>query len=165
MQPDEVAEVMADPIAQELLYSAIPARVAYLARDGSPRAIAIGFHWNGSKIILGTVPTSAKVRALQRNPQVALTIDTESQPPHVLMVRGTAAVDFVDGVFDDYLAGARKLIAPDQWEGFEAEVRRLYTQMARIEITPTWAKVLDFVTRAPSAVMELAEQAAARPRE
>jgi len=31
--------------------------------------------------------------------------------------------------------------------------------MARIEITPTWAKVLDFVTRAPSAVMELAEQA------
>jgi hypothetical protein len=27
MQPDEVAEVMADPIAQELLQSAIPARL------------------------------------------------------------------------------------------------------------------------------------------
>ena len=65
MQPDEVAEVMADPIAQELLQSAIPARLAYMARDGSPRAIPIAFHWNGLKIVLGTVPKSAKVRALQ----------------------------------------------------------------------------------------------------
>ena len=159
MQPDEVAEVMADPIAQELLQSAIPARLAYMARDGSPRAIPIAFHWNGLKIVLGTVPKSAKVRALQQYPQVALTVDTESQPPHVLMVRGTAAVQLVDGVFNDYLAGSRKLIAPDQWDDFEAQVRGLYKQMARIEITPTWAKVLDFVTRAPSAVMELAEQA------
>jgi len=30
--------------------------------------------------------------------------------------------------------------------------------MARIEITPTWAKILDFGTRIPSAVDELARQ-------
>ncbi len=31
--------------------------------------------------------------------------------------------------------------------------------MARIEITPRWAKLLDFETRVPSAVEELARQA------
>jgi hypothetical protein len=70
-------------------------------------------------------------------------------------------VRIVDGVFDDYLAGARKLIPTEQWDGFEAQVRALYKQMARIDITPQWAKLLDFVTRAPSAVMELTQQAGA----
>jgi len=42
---------------------------------------------------------------------------------------------------------------------WESEVRRLYTQMARIEITPTWAKILDFETRIPSAVEELTRRA------
>jgi len=37
-------------------------------------------------------------------------------------------------------------------------VRRLYKQMARIVISPTWAKILDFETRIPSAVEELARQ-------
>lgn len=40
----------------------------------------------------------------------------------------------------------------------EAEVGRLYKQMARIEITPTWAKILDFETRIPRAVEELARR-------
>jgi hypothetical protein len=31
-------------------------------------------------------------------------------------------------------------------------VRELYTQMVAVRITPTWAKLLDFETTAPSAV-------------
>jgi hypothetical protein len=42
-----------------------------------------------------------------------------------------------------------------QFRSFEAEVRSLYEQMARITIAPEWAKVLDFETRLPSAVEEL----------
>lgn len=38
----------------------------------------------------------------------------------------------------------------------EEQVRTLYDQMARIVLTPDWAKVLDFGTRAPEFVHQLA---------
>jgi hypothetical protein len=39
-----------DAIAQELLRSTIPARLAYTARDGTPRVVPITFHWDGTDI-------------------------------------------------------------------------------------------------------------------
>jgi nitroimidazol reductase NimA-like FMN-containing flavoprotein (pyridoxamine 5'-phosphate oxidase superfamily) len=147
-----------DPIAQGLLTSAIPARLAYIGLDGAPRVIPIGFLYKDARIEVFTLPGSAKVAALRANPAVALTVDTESQPPHVLMVRGTAALEEVDGVPDDYLAAARKVFAPEQFVAWEKGVRALYDRMVRISIAPTWAKVLDFETRAPAAVERLARE-------
>jgi nitroimidazol reductase NimA-like FMN-containing flavoprotein (pyridoxamine 5'-phosphate oxidase superfamily) len=46
--------------------------------------IPIAFRWTGSQVVMGTVPASAKVRALRQNPRVALTIDTEGFPLRVL---------------------------------------------------------------------------------
>ena len=37
-------------------------------------------------------------------------------------------------------------------------MRSLYDSMVEIRITPTWAKVLDFETRIPSAVAELVRE-------
>lgn len=34
----------------------------------------------------------------------------------------------------------------------------LYEQMAQITITPTWAKVMEFQTREPQAVLKLAQR-------
>jgi hypothetical protein len=50
MQPQDVTRVLSDPLAQELMQSSIPARLAYLGPDGFPRAIPIGFHWNGNSV-------------------------------------------------------------------------------------------------------------------
>jgi hypothetical protein len=36
-----------DPVAQQLLQSRIPARLAYTWEDGTPRVVPIGFHWDG----------------------------------------------------------------------------------------------------------------------
>ncbi|WP_127128807.1 pyridoxamine 5'-phosphate oxidase family protein [Georgenia sp. SYP-B2076] len=158
MTPDDVAALMQDPVAQRLLSSANPARLAYVARDGSPRVVPVGFDWNGTTIVVGTVPGSAKVGALEANPAVALTIDTSppAWPPNVLLIRGTASVTVVDGVFPEYVAGARKLTPADEFPSWEAGVRALYDQMARIDITPTWVAIHDFETRLPHAVEELA---------
>ena len=152
---EEARRVLNLPLSQELLGSAIPARFAYTARDGSPRVVPIGFHWNGAEIVVCTTTNAMKLPALAANPQVALTIDTNGFPPHVLLVRGTARVEIVDGVPDDYLAASRKLVGPDAWDQWEAGVRSLYDQMARIVIEPTWAKLLDFETTLPSNVEEL----------
>jgi hypothetical protein len=107
--------------------------------------------------VVGTVPGSAKVAALQAHPAVALTIDTSppAWPPNVLLVRGTAAVTLVDGVFPEYVEASRKVTPAEEFPQWEAGVRRLYDRMARIDITPTWAKVQDFETRLPSAVEDV----------
>lgn len=150
---------MEDPVAQRLLDSANPARLAYVARDGTPRVVPVGFLWNGTTIVIGTVPTSAKVASLEANPAVALTIDTSppTWPPNVLLVRGTATVTQVDGVFPEYVAASKRLTPAEVFPEWEAGVNALYDQMTRIDITPTWVKIHDFETRIPKAVEELAK--------
>lgn len=160
MGRDYVVEVLNDPLAQRLMAAAIPARLAYTATDGTPRVVPMGFHWNGREIVMATVPVAPKVAALRAAPAVALTVDTNDQPPNVLLVRGTARIEIVEGVPDEFLAGARKLVSAAQWDGFEAGVRALYERMALIVVTPHWAKVLDFETRIPDAVAQVAAERA-----
>ncbi len=140
MNQREVIDSLNDPLAQELLHSTIPARMAYTGLDGFPRAIPIGFYWNGAHFILATHPKSPKVCALSQHPNVAFTIDTNTFPPHVLMVRGTASVEVVDGIPPEQLEASRKFVAPARWQEFEAGVRATYKQMARISIKPEWAR-------------------------
>ena len=157
MQRSDVMHVLNNPLAQELIASSIPARVAYTSLDGSPRVVPLGFHWNGEQFVICTIPDSPKVRALAAHPQVALTIDTDTLPPHVLLVRGSASLETVDGVPPEYLEASRKQVGEAGMPAFEAQVRGLYKQMVRISIRPIWAKVLDFETRIPQAVEELAK--------
>lgn len=74
---------------------------------------------------MGSATNSPKVQALATNPKVALTIDTNTFPPHVLLVRGTASVVIVDGVAPEYLEGTKKYVGPEQWEAFEILTARL----------------------------------------
>ena len=128
--------MLADPLAVELMSSSIPARLAYLAVDSTPRVVPVGFHWTGRDLVVATAPSAPKVAALRRNPHVALTIDTEGQPPHVLLVRGTVTLEVVEGVPPEYLAASHKVIPTRPWEAFEAQVRGLYDEMVRITIEP-----------------------------
>jgi hypothetical protein len=155
MQRTEVMHVLNDPLAQELIGSNIPARVAYTAVDGFPRVVPLAFHWNGGQFVICTIPGSPKVRALATHPEVAFTIDTNTFPPHVLMVRGSASLETVDGVPPDYLEASRKQVPEAAMPAFEDQVRGLYDQMVRITIEPRWAKVLDFETRLPGPVEKL----------
>ena len=157
MEADEVRAAMADPVARRLLESANPARLAYTAPDGTPRVVPVAFHWDGAALVIGTVPSSAKVAALKVNPAVALTIDTSppAWPPNVLLIRGTAKISMVDGVFPEYVAAARKVTPAEEFPQWEAGVNALYDRMARIDVTPTWVKIHDFETRLPQAVADL----------
>ena len=85
------------PAARELLQSKIPARLAYVWMDGTPRVIPIWFHWNGSEFVMGTPPKAPKLKALARNPKVSLTIDDNTFPHKVLLIRGTARMEPVEG--------------------------------------------------------------------
>jgi hypothetical protein len=161
MTDQHVLDVINDPVSQRLINSNIPARLAYNGADGFPRVIPVGFHWDGARFLVGSPDNAPKVRALRERPQVALTIDTEGQPPNVLLVRGIASVEVVDGVHEAFLDASRKRVPPEGWDEFEAGVRGLYKTMALIAIEPQWAKVLDFETRLPGPVEELIRAASA----
>ncbi|MGQ4267747.1 pyridoxamine 5'-phosphate oxidase family protein [Nocardiopsis changdeensis] len=155
MRPNEIAEILDRPVSRELLARDIT-RLAYVATDGTPRSIPIAFTWNGSEIVLCTTKNAPKLRSLRVNPMVALAIDTEVHPPRILLLRGRAELDEVDGIPEEYLRmNGTYEMTPEQRVEWEVEVRSLYDGMVRIVITPTWAKLIDFETTLPSAVEEL----------
>ncbi|MFC3450045.1 pyridoxamine 5'-phosphate oxidase family protein [Amycolatopsis speibonae] len=162
MQQSTIDEILNRPFSQELLARDL-ARLAYTALDGTPRSIPIGIHWNGREIVMCTATNAPKLASLRRNPAVALTIDTESHPPKILLLRGTAELDYVDGIPDEYLQwNGTYEMAPEQRIEWEKNVRSLYDGMVRIVVTPTWVKLIDFETTLPTAVEELLRRQAER---
>ncbi|NUR90877.1 MAG: pyridoxamine 5-phosphate oxidase [Nonomuraea sp.] len=153
------------PTSQELLARDVT-RLAYTAKDGTPRNVPIIFAWNGTEIVMCTPKNAPKLRSLEANPMVALTIDTESHPPKILLIRGRAELDHVDGIPDEFLQTTSTYeMTPEQRVGWEAEIRSLYHDgMVRIVVTPTWAKLIDFESTLPSAVEELVQRREERRR-
>lgn len=155
MKQSNIAAIMENPVSKEMLDRDI-ARLAYVAADGTPRVIPIGFTWNGSEVVMCTAPNAPKLQSLRKNPTVAITIDTESHPPKILLIRGEAILDHVDGIPDEYFeANGTYEMTPEQRVEWEAGVRSLYESMVRIVVTPTWAKLIDFDETLPTAVEEL----------
>jgi hypothetical protein len=154
-----ITDELEHPGARNLLESATLLRLAYNGSDGFPRAVPIGFHWNGNEIVVCTAATAPKVKALSSRPNVAITIDVGDTPTEAkaLLIRGLAGVEIVDGVPDEYLAASTKALGADHLAEFERQVRSLYDQMARISIEPAWARFFDFgAGRMPSFLTKLA---------
>jgi hypothetical protein len=150
MEHAQIIELLTeDPVARQLVNTSIPARMAYIATDGTPRAVPVVYHFDGRSFVLATPAGAPKVAALQANPAVALTIDTEGHPPMALLVRGTASITFVDGVVPEFLEANKRRVPAEAHAELEAGLAAAFPRMARIEVTPTWATVLD-ETRPPA---------------
>jgi hypothetical protein len=164
MEQNEIIEILNRPYSQELLGRDIT-RLAYVAKDGTPRTIPISFVWTGSTIVMCTTKNAPKLASLRANPMVALTIDTEVHPPKILLIRGRAELDVVDGIPEEYLSmNTSYEMTAEQRVEWEREIRSLYDGMVRVVVTPTWAKLIDFETTLPSAVEELVREREERQR-
>jgi pyridoxamine 5'-phosphate oxidase-like protein len=140
-----------DPVAQQLLQSAIMARLAYVWPDGTPRVLPMWFHWTGDEILMGAPPNSPKMKALPANPAVALSIDGEAFPYPVLLIRGAATTEILDGPFPEYGAMARRYLGDEGGDNFIALVKGKFPRWSRIAIRPEAVRILDFQARFPSA--------------
>jgi Pyridoxamine 5'-phosphate oxidase len=145
-------DLLQHPAAQELLRSKIPARLAYVWTDGTPRVVPIWFHWNGKNIVMASPPKAPKLKALRQNPKVSLTIDDDTFPHKVLLVRGTARLDSVPGIVPEYEAAAQRYFDRELAQNWLGQLRTMISSMVRITITPEWVGLLDFQTRFPSAL-------------
>ena len=143
--------LLKDPVAQELLSSREPARLAYSWTDGSPRVIPIWFTWNGEQLVVCSFPDPPKAKALRHDPRVAITIDQASAWPYTaLLVRGHATLDDVDGIAPEYAQAAERYFGPEQGAAWVEQASALTPGMLRVTVTPTWVGLLDFAQRFPS---------------
>jgi hypothetical protein len=152
-------DLLESDVARRLLASRIPARFAYIAGDGTPRVLATWFHWTGEVLAMPTFlaaphvrHAAGRLRALRANPDVAVTIDTETFPPEVLTMRGRVTLSEVEGIPPEYASAARRYLGDEAARAYLGEIDQPGTRMARIDLQPTWVGVLDFQTRLPSAL-------------
>lgn len=148
--PQGDLRLLQHPTAQQLLESAIPARVGYTAGDGTPRVTPMWFVWNGTQLVFGAAGNSPKVKALLANPRVALTIDTNNNPYKILTIRGDANVEIVPGAVPEYADAGLRYMGSTDGARFRDYANKTLTNMARITITPDWVGLIDFETRYPS---------------
>ena len=161
MERHDIDDELSTPGAQDLLASTSAAHLAYIAKDGTPRVMPVGYFWTGHQFIVSTATTAPKVAALSARADVALTIDGGDTPDQArtISVRGKASVEIIDGVVPEFLAAARKVMDAAAAAEFERNVRGMYKQMARIAITPLWVRFYDFgAGRMPRFLQELANQ-------
>ncbi|HEY6184392.1 MAG TPA: pyridoxamine 5'-phosphate oxidase family protein [Terriglobales bacterium] len=140
------------PFSKELLTSQIPARLAYVWMDGTPRVVPIWFHWNGKEIVMASPPKAPKLKALAKNPKVAITIDNNTFPHKVLSIRGSVRLQALNEIVPEYIAASERYFGPEQGAAWVKQLRGMCSSMVRITMTPEWVGLLDFQTRFPSAL-------------
>jgi hypothetical protein len=146
-------ELLQDPVAQTLLASRHPARLAYTWTDGSPRVVPMWFHWDGENVVFGGPPAAPKFQALRQDPRVAITIDQGDQFPYkTLLLRGRAVIDEVEGLSAEYSDSALRYLGAETGAGWLEQVKQLGPTMARIRVRPDWVGIIDFEARFPSAI-------------
>lgn len=163
--PQGSLQLLDTPVARKLLASAIPARVAYTAKDGTPRIVSTWFRWTNGELVMPTyiqaphipAPGARRLGALRARPDVAISIDTETEPPQVLLIRGRAHIAEVDGVDPDYAASARQYLGEDAARELLDMVDQPGTRMARITVRPDWVGLLDFAGGRLPGVMAVPE--------
>jgi Pyridoxamine 5'-phosphate oxidase len=148
-------------VARRLLASALRARIAFVAKDGTPRVVPSWFHWTGDELVMPTFVRAPHVRAparriaaLRANPAVAVTIDTDAEPPEVLLLRGRVSITEVDGIVPEYALEARRYLDEQEATALLAQIDRPGTRMARIALRPSWVGLLDFHSRLPSVMSD-----------
>jgi len=147
-----VQEVLKDKVAQELLASTEPAQLAYTWKDGTPRVVPIWFQWKGSRVVMASPVNAPKVKVLESRPDVAVTINNNAWPYHVLLLRGTVKIELTEGVVPEYVSAAERYAGPDFAKAWTSHLGASGTRFARIELSPTYARIIDCETRFPSAL-------------
>jgi Pyridoxamine 5'-phosphate oxidase len=151
MDAQDVDKVLNDKVAQVLLASTELARLAYTWTDGTPRVVPIWFHWTGSELVVASPQNAPKVKVLESRPDVAVTIDDKTFPCKVLLLRGKVTVERLDTVVPEYVSAAQRYLGADFAKAWASHLAANGAKFARIGFRPTYAAILDFETRFPSA--------------
>jgi PPOX class probable F420-dependent enzyme len=140
-----------DPIVAALLAGPNLARLAYITPGGRPRVVPIWFAHDSGDIIMVTGPKAAKLRSLEQNPAVAVTIDSSTPPYKVLLVEGEATLEPVEGMAPEYRPIVERYLGVAA-ESYLKQLLPRVKKQVRIRIAPRTWRVFDFVKRYPKSL-------------
>ncbi len=138
-----------DPVVKSLLEGPNLARLSYIDVDGRPKVVPIWFTHDDGDIIMVTGPKAAKLRGIEANGAVALTIDSSTPPYKVLLVDGDASLEPVEGFAPEYRGIVERYLglAADAYLG-QLRVKR----QVRIRVKVRSYRIFDFVKRYPKSL-------------
>ncbi|MBI4943639.1 MAG: PPOX class F420-dependent oxidoreductase [Actinobacteria bacterium] len=111
-----------------LLRGASPCNLATTMPDGSPQLTQVWVDTDGTHVVVNTVEGFQKVRNMQRDPRVALTVADPANPSRYFAVRGRVVSVSPDGGAEHIEALARRYLGgPYPWYGGRDQVRLVVT--------------------------------------
>jgi PPOX class probable F420-dependent enzyme len=111
-----------------LLRRPSPCYVSTLMPDGSPQLTQVWVDTDGANVLINTVRTHQKVRNVERDPRVALTVSDPDAPGRYFGVRGRVVDMTTDGGEAHIEALAQRYLGtPYPWFGGRDQVRLILT--------------------------------------
>lgn len=138
-----------DPVVQSLLEGPNLARLSYIGTDGRPRVVPIWFTHEDGDIIMVTGPKAEKVRSLEANSAVAISIDSSQPPYNVLLIDGDATLEYTDGM-DPLYRGIVERYLGAAADGYLNALK--VKRQVRIRTKVRSYRIFDFVKRRPKSL-------------
>ena len=111
-----------------LLHQPSPCYLSTLMPDGSPQLTQTWVDTDGEHILINSVAGFQKVRNIERDPRVALTVSDPDNPSRYFAVRGRVLNVTADGAADHIEKLAQRYLGgPYPWYGGRDQVRLLMT--------------------------------------
>ena len=111
-----------------LLRQPSPCFLATLMPDGSPQMTQTWVDTDGEHVIINTVQGFQKVRNIDRDPRVAVTVSDPASPSRYYSVRGRVTNATTEGGAEHIEALAQRYLgAPYPWYGGRDQVRVILT--------------------------------------
>ncbi|MDQ1530538.1 MAG: hypothetical protein QOE37_643 [Microbacteriaceae bacterium] len=105
--------------------------ICYLATtmpDGSPQLTQVWGDTDGDRVLVNSVVGHQKVRNIERDPRVALTVSDPDRPTRFVQIRGTVVATSTEGGAEHIEALAQKYTGrPYAWYGGREQQRIILT--------------------------------------
>jgi PPOX class probable F420-dependent enzyme len=129
-------EMTAEETRSFLLAGTRTGKLAVSRADGRPHVTPTWFTLDGDELVLTTAETSAKAKALRRDPRVAMCVDDQEPPYSYVLVEGTATLsDDLDELQRCATAVGGRYMGADRADEFGA--RNAVPGELVVRITPT----------------------------
>jgi PPOX class probable F420-dependent enzyme len=129
--PSPVSTHAAAELSVELLDLLRGRALSFIATtmpDGSPQLTEVWVDTDGQHVIVNSVTTHLKVRNIQRDPRIAITVADPADPSAYFQIRGRVTGMTTDGAADHIERMSRKYLGtPYPWYGGRDQVRILLT--------------------------------------
>jgi len=123
----------------DLLRRPSPCYVATLMPDGSPQLTQTWVDTDGAHVLINTVAGFQKIRNVERDPRVALTVSDPADPVRYFQVRGRVVSMTTEGAVENIESLAQRYLGrPYPWYGGRDQTRVLLTiEAEKITGSPT----------------------------